>query len=263
MAAYPSCSAPFFDWVIYFCTGCGTGHVPGAAKLLGDYYNGAYSEEIAAYREIPPELYFAQGSRLIKRRHLRRADAQRKALRSQGARFNRVLDYGCGPGVFLHLANVRQPFAIEPDPKAWKYLDYLGVTRLSEADLTTQRFEVILAAHTVEHFTDTDVLARVKALIGALSQKGYLLIEVPWGGHTLGYPGGRQEPHTLFFTGAGLRALVTRAGGEIVSAFTRSNKPARARSQPIYRPPADDPFAATLNGGLTVIVRRLPRRVTR
>ncbi|MDJ0826015.1 MAG: class I SAM-dependent methyltransferase [Rhodobacter sp.] len=223
--------------------------------MLEHTFEGGFSDRLVGNRLVPPEDYFSDRGMQENASGFARAASQAKALKKAGARLGRVLDYGSGPGYFLKVAAPETAFAIEPDPDSAKYLDYLGATRLDEDALDEMQFDAIVASHVIEHFTETDVVRRVGRMVAALAPDGRLLIEVPQGGHSRLHLTARDDPHTLFFTAAGLRALVERAGGQVVACFVRSKATHQVREDAIYRPDPNDSFASTLGGGLTVIAR--------
>lgn len=253
-SAYPSERKPFIDWVVYYCSACGTGHVPGGASLIENYYQNAYSDTFVKDRSIAPRAYFTDQNREQHARYFARVEAQIEALQNVGARFGRVLDYGSGPGYFLYMSKPEAAYAVELDQKSHKYLDYLGATRITDADLATERFDVIVASHVVEHFTNSDVLDNMRRLIGALNLGGKLLVEVPQAGHSYLTLGARNDPHTIFFSAEGLRLLAERAGGRVVRAYARSRAVHKERADAIYHRSPDLDFEFDVGGGLTVIV---------
>lgn len=258
-ADYPSAASPFVGWPTRFCSACGSGYVPGAAALLGDYYSQSYAKDFAKNRFLAPKKYFDKDKPGLPDLSIKRMKSQIKALRDQGAKFDRVLDFGSGPGYFLYLSQPKAAFAVELDEMAAKYLAFIDATRLTEDDVRQNTFDTIVSSHVFEHFTDDDVLDKMSMLLGALSPNGRLLIEVPQGGHSYLYPRGKNEPHTIFFTAEGLRHLVTRAGGTVLAAYARAaGAQIPERPDAIYHPDRGDSFAATTGGGLTVIAGRGP-----
>lgn len=254
-AVYPSNRAPFRDWVAYFCAGCGAGFVPDSHRLLGDYYAANYAKDYAPDRLEPPETYFKGTNTPAHLRRVRRAESQLSALKKSNARLDRVLDYGSGAGLFLHLCKPKEAFAIEADAAAHKHLDYLGATRITPTNLEKMSFDVILASHVLEHFPAFDLLPTVRQMLAALAPGGQLLIEVPQAGHSYLRLDSPNDPHAVFFSAQGLFALIERAGGEVVTSFARVKREAPLRDDPIYVPHEADSFFRTRGGGLTVIAK--------
>ena len=256
VSPYPSNEKPFRWATVLYCTRCGTGHVPDADALLGDYYTADYAAKNRRDRDTDPEAYFtAEPETLSMQRYFSRARAQVKALRKQGAVFDRVLDFGSGPGYFLHASEAKSRFAVELDEASAKYLSWLGATRLNEDDLGSRAFDVIVASHVVEHLTATTLAPTIDRLVEALEIGGHMLIEVPQAGHTYLRVNHRQDPHTLFFTPEGLRRAVVRPNLKILRAFQRSSGDSEPHPGAIYTPP-DRPFYSGRGGGLTVIATR-------
>lgn len=241
---------------VFYCSSCGAGHVPDADRLLGDYYTADYAAQNRGDREIDPETYFTTSPKTLSmKRYFRRAQSQLKALKEVGAQFDRVLDFGSGPGYFLHASEAKHRFAVELDEASTKYLAWLGATRLNQDDLGEEQFDTILASHVIEHLTEITLVPTIDRLIAALKIGGYMLIEVPQGGHSYTLLEHRQDPHTLFFTPEGLLRALERSNAQIVNAFQRARREVEPHPQPIYVPP-DKPFYRHRGGGLTVILTR-------
>lgn len=258
---YPSRVRPFARHRVMYCTTCGLGFVPEMAAILAQYYARDYGTTNRGDREMDPAAYFKNqtaGTDPTLERYASRVRRQIDLLRQHGAQFDRVLDYGSGPGYFLHACGAGQSHAVEPDALSHKYLHHLGA--LVHADLSALPkvgFDTIVASHVIEHLPAEDLRRTLAALIGALAPQGRLLIEVPQGGHSyLHLAGQRQDPHTLFLTGQALIAALTAVGAQVLfqQALGRLDSPRRADA--IYAPKGP-PFHKTRRGSLTVICTRM------
>lgn len=255
---YPSRVRPFAQHRVMYCTTCGLGFVPGMAATLTQYYNRAYGTSNRGDRQTDPAAYFkeqAAGTDPTLERYAQRVRRQIDLLRQHGAGFERVLDYGSGPGYFLHACGAGQAHAVEPDVLSHKYLHHLGATVHADLSVLPKGgFDTIVASHVIEHLPAEDLRQTLAALLAALAPQGRLLIEVPQGGHSyLHLAGQRQDPHTLFLTGQALIAALKAVGAQILfqQAMGRLDSPRRARA--IYAPKGP-PFFKTRRGSLTVIV---------
>lgn len=289
---YPSRHRPFAALPVRYCTACGLGFVPGAGPVLADYYRADYAEANRGDRAVAPEVYFSEAHRQDPdvESYWNRVQSQLALLRRHGVPADlsgsHVLDFGSGPGYFLHASGAGHPYAFEPDEMSRKYLDHLGATQFTaRGDIPEGRFGLIVASHSIEHLPAEELADTLATLLRALAPGGRLLVEVPAGGHAhLHLAGARQEPHTLFFTPEALwRALdgaARQLGSEtgdakaarIVFAGALGSKKIPRRTDPIYTPsePAtgagngdgdgdrdgDRKFFAAARGRLTVIVAR-------
>jgi 2-polyprenyl-3-methyl-5-hydroxy-6-metoxy-1,4-benzoquinol methylase len=256
-AAYPSNVTKFRTAIIMYCSECGSGFTPDAGRILESYYEREYATANRKDRDMPAEEYFNQTSPETRYRHyFERAEAQVAALSKHGANFDRVLDYGSGPGYFLHVSKAAKKYAVELDEHSDKYLDFLGAERISSEMLHGREFDVIVASHVIEHFTAETLKPNVRAMADALTAGGLLLVEVPHGGHTFAALDSRQDPHTLFFSPEGIWRTVEAAGLSIVSAYPREKREVAPHPSPIYAPSPDNDFFQTRCVGLTVIAKK-------
>ena len=221
--------------------------------MLDGYYENTYGSEARFNRLGEPAKFFAELENGRNKTKLVRALAQVEELKSVGANFKSVLDFGAGHGVFLFAAKPKEPFAFELDPQCKKYLDYLGATVIGE--LPEEKFDVFVASHVVEHLTDNTLDTTVRKLVGSLKRGGIGLIEVPQGGLSLLKKARYQEPHTLFFTPHGITALVERFGVEVLYQGAKGMGDIPQRSNAIYRPSAEG-FYSNRKEGLTIVFRR-------
>jgi SAM-dependent methyltransferase len=227
------------------------------AGVLAEFYKQDYATSNRGDRNVPPTEYFralAAGQDPAMVKYAGRVERQIKLLRKHGAQFGKVLDYGSGPGYFLHTCAAREAHAIEPDELSHKYLHHIGATLHPDVmSLPEASFETIVASHVIEHLPAEQLQDTLAALVGSLAQGGRLLVEVPQGGHSYLHLGGqRQDPHTLFFTGHALVEALQAVGARILfqKALGRVDSPPRDNG--IYIP--EGPlFYRTLRGSLTVI----------
>lgn len=257
---YPSKVKPFAQQTVLYCTECGLGYVPDSAQMLADYYREDYAKTNRKDREIAPDIYFSKAHREnspMMQRYYKRARNQLIRLKDHGGHFNRVLDFGSGPGYLLHSTHAKEPHAFEPDLASGKYLDHIGARQYETlSEIPQDYFDVIVASHSIEHLVGEELQTTLQCLLGALNENGLMLIEVPHGGHSyLHLAGARQDPHTLFFTPQALYRSVKRAGGDILFADAVAKPLIPRREKPIYTP-QDDGFFSVNRGSLTVICKR-------
>lgn len=254
-SAYPSHLERFRMATLLFCDQCGSGHMPGAAKVLGDYYAVDYSTTNRKDRSVDPAVYFESTNPKLAP-YFNRAKHQTEALRKRGATFGKVLDYGSGPGYFLYATKAAEPYAIELDTASDKYLQYLGANRITADDIPADFFDVVLCSHVVEHFTAEDLQKNLQSMVRSLKANGLLLIEVPNGSLSRVRYRGDQSPHTLFFTPDGIRRAVELAGGNVQATYARQPLDRVLHANAIYHPDPTDEFISTTRQGLTVIATR-------
>lgn len=261
-AAYPSNVARFRTAIIMYCSECGSGFTPDADRILDTYYQAEYATANRKDRGMPPEEYFNQATPEPRHKHyFSRAEAQVSALARHGAKFDRVLDYGSGPGYFLYVSNAARKYAVELDEHSDKYLAFIGAERLSAEVLNEREFDVIVASHVVEHFTAETLKPNLKGMADALSDGGHLLVEVPHGGHTFAALDSRQDPHTLFFSPEGIFKAVEAAGLSVIEAYSREDREVAAHPTPIYEPTVGIEFFRSRRVGLTIIATKISNRL--
>lgn len=256
---YPTEDKYFKNCIVLFCKHCGSGLVPNAERLIGEYYHQNYAEINRKDRNIEPSIYFSAESRKKYKklgRYFSRSSAKISALKKYNANFDCVLDYGSGPGYFLYLSQPKNSFAVELDQQSDKYLDFLEAKKMHPDQLPENFFDVIVASHSIEHFTPEELHNRLIQMANALKRSGILLIEVPQGGHSYLVLTTRQDPHTIFFTPQGIYDAVSRTGLNILSAYARGKSPVKLHPHGIYKPPEGNDFFQTRAGGLTIICQK-------
>lgn len=245
--------------LVCWCSRCGCGFVPEADRLLGDYYVNEYAKTNRRDRELEPSIYFSDAHREVSpalKRYFSRATDHLEMIRKANGVLGRVLDFGSGPGYFLHLSGAAEKYAIEFDERSKKYLDFLGAKLLNPESLEPESMDVIEASHVMEHLSSETVRETAETLVRALRPGGLLLAEVPNGGLSYLQIAHKHEPHTLFFTPEGLRSLFNIEGTSLVAATARSSVEIAPNPDAIYQPDSQDLFASCRRGGLTVVIRR-------
>lgn len=260
---YPSLVEPFASSVVRWCENCGSGAVEGARTLLAGYYERDYAASNRGDRHAPPATYFSPEYRLKSpkiTRYFNRAQAHVELLRDFNVPMEDVLDFGSGPGYLLHVAQARRKFAYEPDEESVKYLRHIGARRFGTlAEMQGVTFDAIVSSHSLEHLAAEDLRPTLELLLGALKPQGKLLIEVPNGGHAYLHLEARNDPHTLFFTPAGIVAAVEGAGGRVLYRKARGKSVSARRHDPLYSP-SGGCFAEEARGALTLVCERAGAR---
>ena len=136
-----------------------------------------------------------------------------RQLLDKPARQARILDVGCGAGLFFDaLEQFGHVEGIESDPIAvdqsgrWRHRIHLGDLETFAAEAP---FDVVLALDVVEHVRNPDTMLRAAAKL--LAPNGRMVITTPafdwlWTSHD------RLNHHVKRYTAAEIRALVRRAG---------------------------------------------------
>lgn len=260
---YPSNVKPFAHAQVLYCAACGLGFVRDFGPTLEQFYRNDYAATNRKDRDEAPEVYFSDAYRAQNpaiKRYFARSARQLKLLRAHKATMGSVLDFGSGPGYFIHTARPVHRFAFEPDEASRKYLDWLGVKVVPTLEQIRPRlYTAIVASHSIEHLVAEELQSTLSRLISGLRAGGRLLVEVPHGGHSyLHLRGARQDPHTLFFTPEALSRAITRAGGVILYEGALAKEEIPRRSNPIYHPAPDHAFFCANRGSLVVICRNAP-----
>jgi len=91
----------------------------------------------------------------------------------------KVLDFGCGAGGFLHLANdlCEEIHGVELDRTLNKIINEEGIKCYSNIDELEEKYDVITLFHVVEHLVNP--IETLEKLKKHLKPNGILLIEVP------------------------------------------------------------------------------------
>lgn len=222
VASYPYSHAPQFAALLTcWCRTCGFGWVPVVPFDLNEYYQTAYSKN-RGDRELAPKDYFALLDGPLDtipnnfRQYVARARSQHARINNYVDRGYALIELGSGPGYGLYFSQATQKAAVEPDDASGKYLEYLGAKRLSLDALPSDTYDVVLASHSVEHLTVEALYPTLQRLREALKPGGIIYVEVPNGAHTGAFIPGSHAPHTLFFSLASLKSVVTRSGFEVV-----------------------------------------------
>ncbi|WP_333834457.1 class I SAM-dependent methyltransferase [Rubrimonas sp.] len=256
---YPSLVEPFASSVVRWCEACGSGAVEGARALLSGYYERDYAASNRGDRHAPPATYFSAEYRLRSpkiSRYFNRAQAHVDLLHDFNVPMEDVLDFGSGPGYLLHVAQARRKFAYEPDEESAKYLRHIGARRFATLEeMRGVTFDAIVSSHSLEHLAAEDLRPTLTILLGALKPQGKLLIEVPNGGHAYLHLEARNDPHTLFFTPAGIVAAVEGVGGRVLYRKARGKSVSPLRHDPFYAP-SGGRFAEEARGALALVCER-------
>ncbi len=165
--------------------------------------------------------------RARRRNVLQRARLCERVLRKD----SRLLDIGCGEGLFLMELRRRVAEVIGLEPTL-KYVDYakrelnLNVRQgvIEEADFPAGHFDVITMFHVLEHLEDP--AKALKRISSWLKPGGHLIIEVPnIKSPTAVYRGLNWEliipEHRLYFAPRSLSCLLERAGFKTVFVKSR------------------------------------------
>lgn len=251
---YPVTREKLFNHaVIIWCTYCGSGFVPGADSLLGDYYVEDYAAENRGDRGSDPVAYFDDIS--PESNYVRRVKTHLDLFAKHETEMGAVLDFGSGPGYFLKSAQAREAYAIEPDAQSHKYLAHLGAKLTTVEGLQPDMFDAIEASHVIEHLTLTTLDKTMAALVQSLKPTGKMIIEVPNGGLSYLRLPVRHEPHTLFFTPKGITEVIERHGLKILEAKGRGLEDMPAQMKAIYKRP-HDAWLGSARKALTIICRK-------
>lgn len=256
VSAYPSTTSRFRMATLLCCEECGSAFVPEGERFIDGYYEEEYARSNRRDRDLAPEAYFRSQDDRVLANYFARADAHISLLRDQGASLENLLDYGSGPGYLLFRAQPAHGFAVEPDIRSRKYLEFLNAEVLPADQLGDARFDAIVASHVIEHLTGKTLDTTLASIAAALKPGGHLLVEVPNGGHSYLSIVARHEPHTLFFSPEGLVTALRRAGLKILVAGARGLEDLPERENPIYAPPSDSDFGVQNRDQLFVIATR-------
>jgi 2-polyprenyl-3-methyl-5-hydroxy-6-metoxy-1,4-benzoquinol methylase len=234
-------------WVMYQCASCGIAYLDPRLnqESIGLAYKQYYTHQKAApnksrldnlklamingYRNIRFGVEFSPSNRLwvlyyLFPRRRRTIDSEGRGLEKiHDDRAPKVLDVGCGNGVFLVFAKMLgwQAFGVEPDPLAAKTASELEVEVLAKfiddvPDKYNESFDAITLSHVIEHVHDP--VAMIQKCHHLLVEGGRLWMETPninsQGHQRYGkYWRGLEAPrHLMIFNWRSLKALLKKAG---------------------------------------------------
>lgn len=141
----------------------------------------------------------------------------------------RILDYGCGSGLFLRSLVERgytHLSAYDFDPEAVAHLRDVRIFD-DPSKIEGEIFDVITLNHVIEHLEDP--VGTVSRLLSTLSAEGFLYIRTPNTASLLaktmkGAWRGWETPRHLFvFNSANLRMTLERGGGAVTSLATSND----------------------------------------
>ncbi len=204
------------EFSVVGCPRCGLSHLEPFPTQVGAYYQRTYREE------TDPDILAVRAG--CAEDNDRRCEALMAHL---GRRECRLLDLGCGSGVFLHAARQRgraQLFGVEPHDAFRAYLRNEGFdVRQGLAAYDSASFDVILLSHVLEHFeAPIDMLVSLRRY---LVPRGLVVIEVPsltdallwlyripafWRFYW-------QFPHIWYFSPEPLQRVIEQAGYRVES----------------------------------------------
>lgn len=232
-------SSLFAGLLLASCRCCGLGWVPieDFDYTLDSFYRDEYADAFFSERTSKLAYYSQKNPVWTKEIHRPRDRARKHA--QDVARFGplrRVLDIGAGVGLFLHAVEADEKYAVELDQHAVRILEHeLGVTVQSSRAEREEFFDLVMASHSLEHFTYNSIPTVLNDVKCALRAGGIFYIEVPSGAEQLSeFSAGkrrnqRMEPHTLFFSSASLLRLLLSSGFEILEtqlcSWTRMHVP--------------------------------------
>lgn len=192
------------------------------SSLLMNMYRETYrspkfrQEEPNAYfdriRAIPPE----------KSENLEKANWLSRRLTDAGLKEGRILDVGCGGGVFLATFTAGNPgwqaCGFEPNQDFAKMVaERVGISVQSgkqyRAGLFTGGFDVITCIHVLEHIVDP--VSFLREMAADLNPGGTVFIEVPEIEDFVGWPiddDRFMSPHFYYYAPESLQTVVERAG---------------------------------------------------
>jgi len=223
MRECPDCGETVFklkiaekQFKIVKCKSCGFIYLlnpPDEKEIYEDYYEIQYSPE-----DYKPDSKYGFLSEI----HL--INLQRVSLLKKIGANGKLLDIGCGTGLFMNIAT-QNGFEIEGTDVSRKALDFaksgfgLNVYRKTLDDLIDEKktYDVITLWHVVEHFLEPVI--ELNKIFQLLKPNGYCIIEVPnfnsikfrlsgkkWKG------GNHPLYHRSFFTGKSLMNILEKSG---------------------------------------------------
>lgn len=200
------------------CEGCGL--VFTAAKVDAEALAARYGEDYYSFWLSPAQ-----------RKRRERLWARRTGRLEKICGRGRLLDVGCGEGLFLHTARKRgyEVSGLEFSPYAARYASEnygleVRALRFEDCDFAPDSFDIITFWHVLEHLADP--LAALRKAKELLRPGGYLVAAVPNIDDALGqafyravrgeyfkvYSPDSKEPHLFHFSQETLGRLVEKAG---------------------------------------------------
>ena len=218
LGAFPDLSGRVGAQEVRVCRRCGMGiSLPAIADpsfLYEDRDSQDFQPEAAGLERAIKRVFFTRQARKLL------AQLPPDARNGLAAQRGRLLDFGCGSGLFTRcLGDILGPRVVtgadfhDAAPPELADRPYLGMAALPTA---TASFDVVQASHVLEHDDDAAaLLARITAMV---RPGGVLVLEVPdidcawaricgpaWGAWYLPY-------HRTHFSRASLVGLIERAG---------------------------------------------------
>ncbi len=201
MARVPCNVRKFKDEVftLWRCAGCGSVHCREDAELSGYYADYPLQRQKLTFSE---RIGYRNRLRLLRRHGLRPAD--------------RILDYGCGAGLFVEFLREQGfPFATGYDPFAAKYAD---------TAILKESFDCVVSYDVIEH--DDDPAGFLRRVGGLVRNGGLLVIGTPNADHVrlneTGDPSLHPPYHRHILSESALLALARKQGFGAVDIYRRS-----------------------------------------
>lgn len=257
---YPSIYEPFCYEYIYGCKKCGTAWLEPNKIDIDCYYKDIYAKEDRKDREIPPEVYFSEDYYKKEKTLFYFDRASRHVKHVQNVfnkEFGTVLDFGSGPGYFLHTINAKEKLAVEPDHASQKYHDYLGSKLTDVCSVASDTVDCICASHSLEHLFLDDATQTISEFFRILSSDGVMLIEVPNGSLLRNHLHSKHTPHTIFFTPESLDILLTTQGFKTLVFIPQGRANLQVRKDPQYTPSLHSNLCDT-HGNILVVCSKIP-----
>jgi SAM-dependent methyltransferase len=212
------------------CATCGSGVTSPLVREedLDDYYVGSYG----SYGE-PSGGAYAAASAALKRAQVAALLRRPPFAQALAAVPGRALDVGCARGDLAAGLRSRgwSVDGVEPSPAAaalaaGRGVRVLGPT-LTRAPIEAGAYDLVVMRHSLEHLPDP--LSGVRALAGALSPRGVIVISLP---NFASWQRGRFASrwfhldlprHRVHFTPSSLRTLLASAGLRVATEFTSTS----------------------------------------
>ena len=201
----------FSDTPVFSCLNCEFSWANGIQQAsLDSFYTKAYDQTVMkrSKRFPEPRIYFSEPETQFKRgRALQHIHLCRRFLKKPA---QRLLDIGAGLGTTLSVAQQNFPelsiSAYENDLNCRRYLNYLEADIISGNPIdalssTSERFDVIIISHFLEHIAAPSINDFLKVVMNLLTPDGVAVFEVPHDNLVLyDLIGTAQAPHVSFFS---------------------------------------------------------------